>query len=121
VGDLLLRLVVAVGIAAVAVAFAASARRGRALRRRPFDPNGLESGLHFFSSLTCSSCERARAVLVASSRPFTEHSFESNDTMLRDNRIERVPAVAYVSADGRTAWIAEGVPSVGALDRWLGP
>lgn len=117
--EALVRFAVAAAIAAMAVAAALTSRRGRALRRRPFDPTGLDAGLHLFTSLTCSSCVRARAALAAGSRPFTEHTFEEDEHVLRDNHVARVPAVAFVSATG--SWISEGVPSTRALDRWLGP
>lgn len=119
--DLALRVIIAlvVGVTAVAVGFAL--RGGKALRRKPFRARGLEPGLHFFSSSTCSSCERVRSLLVDSGFPFVEHGYEQAGATMQENQIDRVPSVAFVSDAGVDGWIAEGVPSAASLRRWLGP
>lgn len=119
--DLLVRVAVASGLAVTAAAAAFAARRGRAFRRRPFEPTDLGAGLHLFTSLACASCARAREMLASGSHAFAEHSFEAEESVLRANHIERVPAVAHVSSDAAGSWISEGVPSARALARWLGP
>lgn len=119
--ELALRLLVVTVIGALAVLMAFMSRRGRSLRRRTFEPRGIGPGLHLFTSASCSSCDRARAALAESGRSFTEHSYERNAQVLEENRIERVPAVAHVPDGDGSAWLAEGVPSVRSLARWLGP
>lgn len=114
-------MVIAIGL--IAVVFSIVARRGVAVRRTAFEPKGLAEGIHLFSSESCASCERARAVLVASGHAFEEHAYETEDALHIDNGIERVPAIAWVpaSATGRSGWLAAGVPSARTLRRWLGP
>lgn len=114
-------MVLAIGL--IAIVFSILARRGVAVRRTAFEPKGLAEGIHLFSSRSCASCERVRAVLVASGREFEEHSYETEDGLHIENGIERVPAIAWVphSATGRPGWIASGVPSARILERWLGP
>ncbi len=119
--ELTLRLLLALGIAAVAGGWAAISRRGAALRRRRFRPVGLEPGLHLFSSNECGLCARARSVLDAAGHSFVEHSYESSRGTLESNGVDRVPTLAWVPDDHGTGWLAEGVPSERALARWLGP
>ena len=123
VDEMVVRLVVVVVIGLAALALSVVARRGIAVRRTGFAPRGLATGIHLFSSKSCSSCERARAVLAASGHPFEEHSYETASELHIDNGIERVPAIAWVPGSGtdRPAWIASGVPTGRTLQRWLGP
>lgn len=116
-----MRLIVAAGIASVATAIALVSRRGRAWRRRPFEPAGLGPGLHLFSSEACRSCDRARSTLQRAGASFSEHTYESDAALLAANGIDRVPTVAWVGTDDRSDWLAEGVPSDRAIVRWVGP
>lgn len=52
---------------------------------------------------------------------FSEHSYESDASLLETNGIDRVPTVAWVPTAGRRGWLAEGVPTERTLVRWLGP
>lgn len=119
--ELATRLLVAAGVFAVAAGWALVLRRGRAVRRRPFRPTNLRPGLHLFSSVACPSCARARSVLEKSGHSFVEHTYESEDRILRVNDIDRVPTVAWVSDSDSEGWIAQGVPGARTLARWLGP
>ncbi len=121
--DAVLRLLIVGAVGLVAGVSSVAARRGVAVRRSSLDPVGLDTGIHLFSSNSCASCDRARAVLIASGRTFEEHEYETASELHVDNGIDRVPAIAWVSASdsSRSAWIAMGVPSRRALDRWLGP
>ena len=116
-----MRLVVAGGIAGAASVAAMLARRGRAWRRRVFEPSDLGPGIHLFSSESCSSCARARSVIEESGLSFAEHTYEEQAGLLEENGITRVPTVAWVPADGGDGWAAEGVPTARSLARWVGP
>lgn len=119
--EIALRLVVAVGIGAAAAIAAVVSRRGRAWRRRPFDPRGLGPGIHLFSSRDCRSCRKARSVIEAAGLAFEEHTYESEAELLDNNGVDRVPTIARVAATGERGWIAEGIPTRRSLVRWMGP
>lgn len=119
--EVAVRLVVVAGIAGAASVAAMLARRGRAWRRRVFEPSDLRPGVHLFSSEGCSSCARARASIEEAGLSFFEHTYEQEAELLDENGITRVPTVAWVPVDGGAGWAAEGIPSTRALVRWLGP
>lgn len=121
--DLLVRLLVVGAVAAVAGGIAWTVRSGVALRRSSFAPVGLSQGIHFFSASSCVSCSRARTTLISAGHTFEEHVFETERECHSANGIDRVPAIAWVPGvdTSREPWIAMGVPSSHALDRWLGP
>jgi hypothetical protein len=119
--DLVMRLIVAGGIAGIASVAAIVSRRGRAWRRRPFESTGLEPGIHLFSSESCGSCHRARSVIERTGLSFSEHTYESAARVLEENRIDRVPSVAWVPSAGGSGWVAEGIPTERTLVRWVGP
>lgn len=119
--EIWVRLVVAGGIAVVAATAAILARRGRAWRRRTFHPIDLQPGVHLFTSDGCSSCARARSELEGAGLPFVEHTHEEESGLLRSNGVSSVPTVAWVPAEGGAGWVAEGVPTVRTLVRWMGP
>lgn len=121
--DLLVRLLVVGAVVLAASGGAWIVRSGVALRRSPFSPENLKDGVHLFSASSCASCARARARLISSGRTFEDHVFESERDCHAANGIDRVPAIAWVPGDdsGQEPWIAMGVPSAQALNRWLGP
>lgn len=119
--EFVVRLLVVAAIACAAAIAAFLSRRGRAWRRRQFEPMGLEPGIHLFSSETCRSCARARAVIEQAGLSFFEHTYEADAQLLDSNGIERVPTVAWVPPSGRHGWIAEGIPSERMLTRRVGP
>jgi hypothetical protein len=119
--EFVVRLIVAAAIAGLAAVVAAVSRRGRAWRRRPFVSPDLEPGIHLFSSENCASCSRARSAIERTGLPFSEHTYESEASLLEKHDIDRVPTVAWISPGGRAGWVAEGVPSERTLVRWVGP
>lgn len=121
VDEFIVRLIVAAGIAGAASIAAIVSRRGRAWRRRPFASTDLEPGIHLFTSNDCRSCQRARAVIEQTGLSFSDHTYESEGPLLAGLGIDRVPTVAWIPADGRSGWVAEGTPTARMLLRWLGP
>ncbi len=119
--EFVVRLIVVAGIAGGAAIAAIVSRRGRAWRSRPFESTGLDPGVHLFSSEGCRSCGRARSVIERSGLSFSEHTYESEASLLEDLAIDRVPTVAWVPADGGAGWVSEGIPTERMLARWVGP
>lgn len=71
--------------------------------QREVEMHHLEPGLYLFSSATCSSCEAARARLVAElgSAGFEEFLWERDPAIFTDLEIERVPSVLVLREGGR--------------------
>lgn len=115
--DGLTRLAVVLVVAAAAVIGGLIWRRGRAWvrRRRPFP--GFADGVYLFTSATCASCSPARALLDATGVGYREIAFESEPALFEEIGVEKVPAVARVSAG--QGWIAFGLPAGRAIGRWL--
>jgi hypothetical protein len=105
-------------VVAVALGVALVQRRGRAIRRvrRSFD--GLNEGIYLFGSETCSSCESMRRRLKEAGVEFSEFGAEAEPEILRRYRVDKVPALAQVGADG-SGWLAAGVIAPGRIRRWL--
>lgn len=115
--DLTGRLLVVLGVLAVAAVAGLVAGR-RAGRRRVHWP-GL-GGVVLFTATGCDGCEQARSALEAVGVGFTRVPWEERPDLFDLYRIERVPTIGSVDAGGR-GWAVEGVPAAVRLRRWLNP
>jgi hypothetical protein len=118
VSEPLVRLVVVVAVLGLAAAVALLQRRGAGWRRvsRRFPDVG--PGLVLFASATCASCDRAIEVLDGLERPPRVVRYEMEQEMFERLGIRRVPAVAWVGADGN-GWISYGIPRLARIRGWL--
>lgn len=119
--ELVLRAIVAGGIAVASIGIALVMRRGGAFVRHPHDPVDLARGLVLFTTSQCESCGEARAVVEAAGSEYTEVRYEQDRATFDANQIQRVPSLVWSPGDSgeRSGWIATGVPSVRLLVRWL--
>lgn len=101
--DLTVKVMVAVGTAAVGlgVAGAARVRERRRAASAPLDLAGFSGGLLFFSDAGCRRCDQARAILEGSGVTFTEAAFDREPERLRAAGVTAVPLLVGRSADGR--------------------
>lgn len=113
------RLVLVVGVVALALTWAWVARRGVAVRRRRATlPAGIESPV-LFTSERCASCGRARRVLAETQvAGLVELVWEESPEEFAKARVEKVPVFFWSDAEGRT-WRTDGVVSAARLRRWL--
>lgn len=106
-GVRLLVVVIVVGIVVVAAAIAARTRRARPQKTTRED---LPPGVHLFTSITCTTCQEARAVIASVyGDSFTETRHEDDPESFGRHGIGRVPTAIVVLAD-REAVVFEGVP-----------
>lgn len=116
--DILWRGLVVITVAAVAVLWGVATRRGRAFRRRRVEMPGMDPGLYLFTSEACASCPQARLVLDEQGAIWTEISYQEAPECFAEYRIDRVPTMVHVRADG-TGWAAPGIPQGWLVRRWL--
>lgn len=116
--EFLVRVLVVGLITALALAFAAFSRQGRAGLRRPHAPGGLPVGLTLFTSITCSTCAEFKSRLKAMGADFSEVSYEDQPERFSEHDVKDVPMIVMVLPDG-TRWRVSGVPSSRRLRRWL--
>jgi hypothetical protein len=110
------RVVLVAGILAVATAIALIQRRRRASPVRTVPARGLATGVYFFSSAACSTCDLARNKLDRrlGEDGYTEFSWEQHPESFSEHRVDQVPAVLVVG-DAGSARLHLGQPE-GALD-----
>lgn len=114
----LVRLVVVVAVLAIAAAVALVQRRGAGWRRASFRFADVGPGLVLFASATCASCDRAVRVLDDLERPSRVIRYETEPELFERLGIRRVPAVAWIGADGN-GWISYGIPRLARIRGWL--
>ncbi|HLU53279.1 MAG TPA: hypothetical protein VK011_06795 [Acidimicrobiia bacterium] len=104
------RLIVVLVVAAVVVGAVLVLRRRPLVSARPIDASGLTSGVYLLTSDECDTCIRARNELVRRGVPHTELSWQKNPDVFERLRIDAVPSVIEVAADGSATWWRGGVP-----------
>ena len=114
----LARLLLVVGVMAVALGFAWWARRGLALRRRRFAlPDTLQPPV-LFASETCATCSRVRRIVADLDLDVTEVVWEEHPDRFAEAGIDRVPVFVWTDTAGET-WRVDGVASAARMRRWL--
>lgn len=100
--DIWLRVTVIAGVLAIAGLVVIVQRQRAQAPVRAIGSTGLEAGVYFFSSATCSSCEAAREKLDAAMGEdgYTEFVWENEPDPFTDLKVNAVPAVLIVR-DGR--------------------
>jgi hypothetical protein len=114
--ELWARVFLVAGILAITAAIAFIQRR-RTASARTVSARGLAAGVYFFTSATCSTCDRARDSLDdrLGRDGYTEYSWERDPEAFAEHRIDQVPAVLIVGDGGR------GSLHLGQPDKALGP
>jgi hypothetical protein len=97
------RLLLVAGLLAIAGAIALIQRKRPASASRTVPARGLAAGAYFFSSTTCSSCDRARDKLNSrfGEDGYIEFSWERDPEAFDTHRIGQVPALLIISEGGR--------------------
>lgn len=96
--DIWLRVTVIASVLAVAGLVVFVQRRRAQAPVRAIGSIGLETGVYFFSSATCSTCEAAREKLDAAmgESGYTEFVWEHEPDPFTDLKVDAVPAVLIV-------------------------
>jgi len=112
------RVVVVVAFLVVSSAVAFVARRGIAFVRHPVQGSGLEPGVTLFTSITCDSCDRARASLEALDVAFEDVAYERDPGEFERLGVTGVPTILIVAQSGK-GWVVRGHPPRARLRRWV--
>ncbi len=108
-----IRLLVAVGVIASALVFAAVLNR----YRRPVHPTvsvgevGDRPGVVLFTSTDCSNCKRTIERLKQLGMPYREVTYELESTRFDSWGVVAVPLTVFVDGDGHVGDVLTGVPS----------
>jgi hypothetical protein len=108
--DLAARVLVVLGLVAIAGGVVWAIRRRIQTARVPFQQALLGPGIYLFTSVTCSGCEPARRDLieVLGLDGFEEFSWESHPRLFEDLDITAVPATLVVD-DSRHSTLYPGL------------
>jgi thiol-disulfide isomerase/thioredoxin len=108
-----IRLLVAVGVIASALVFAAVLNR----YRRPVHPTvsvgevGDRPGVVLFTSTDCSNCKRTIERLKQLGMPYREVTYELESQRFDSWGVVAVPLTVFVDGDGHVEDVLTGVPS----------
>lgn len=117
--DAMVRLIIAGGVVALALAVAYVATK----MRRPIHPAivvgtvGDRPGVVMFTSTDCATCKEAIGRLKAASIPFREVTHELEPARFEEWEVMAVPLTVFLTESSEPVALLTGVPSKRAISR----